>query len=307
MRDKRPLVVSYGLGVDSTAMLVNMIRRTETGEDEYRPDLILFADVGAEKPETYAYLDVMQAFLKSHGFPPVTVCRYRPRDFKNYPAYATLEENCLTNGTLPSLVFGFKSCSIKWKAQAMHGVIRHWMPAAQCWAWGQRVIRAIGYDASGADIRRRNHAIKFDDPKYECWYPLQDWGWDRERCKAEIAAAGLPVPPKSSCFFCPAMQEDEIRHLEPPLLRRIVIMEARALPRLNAREGLWIRSTRRRPGSMTVFIRREGLLPPEEVDWLTSVTPTRIALMLDEHKSGLPRTWGDFFARIESELNLVRS
>jgi hypothetical protein len=25
---------------------------------------------------------------------------------------------------------------------------------------------------------------------YDYWYPLQDWGWDRERCELEIVAAG---------------------------------------------------------------------------------------------------------------------
>ena len=42
-----PLVVSYGMGVDSTAMLIGMAQRS------IRPDLILFADTGGEKPETY--------------------------------------------------------------------------------------------------------------------------------------------------------------------------------------------------------------------------------------------------------------
>src|SRR5205823_7045341 len=41
-----PLVVAYGLGVDSTALLVEFARRG------IRPDLILFADTRGEKPET---------------------------------------------------------------------------------------------------------------------------------------------------------------------------------------------------------------------------------------------------------------
>jgi 3'-phosphoadenosine 5'-phosphosulfate sulfotransferase (PAPS reductase)/FAD synthetase len=52
-----PLVVAYGLGVDSTAMLVELARR------HIQPDLILFADTGGEKPETYAYLPVIQEIL----------------------------------------------------------------------------------------------------------------------------------------------------------------------------------------------------------------------------------------------------
>src|SRR6516162_8167581 len=91
---------------------------------------------------------------------------------------------------------------------------------------GGRVLKAIGFDAGPADMRRRNHAGNQEDPKYEFWYPLIEWGWDRERCKEEIRAAGLPVPPKSSCFFCPAMKPQEIEELPRHLLRRIVIMEA---------------------------------------------------------------------------------
>ena len=49
-----PLVVAYGLGVNSTAMLVEFARR------KIRPDLILFADTGGEKPETYRYMPVIQ-------------------------------------------------------------------------------------------------------------------------------------------------------------------------------------------------------------------------------------------------------
>ncbi len=41
-----PLVVAYGLGVDSTAMLVEFARL------RIRPELILFADTGGDKPET---------------------------------------------------------------------------------------------------------------------------------------------------------------------------------------------------------------------------------------------------------------
>ena len=35
-------------------------------------DLILFADTGAEHPHTYAYLNIMDRWLKDHGMPPIT-------------------------------------------------------------------------------------------------------------------------------------------------------------------------------------------------------------------------------------------
>ena len=44
---RSPLVVSYGAGVDSTAMLVGLRRLGVV------PDAVLFADTGGEKPATY--------------------------------------------------------------------------------------------------------------------------------------------------------------------------------------------------------------------------------------------------------------
>ena len=94
-----PLVVAYGLGVDSTAMLV------EFAKHDIRPDLILFADTGGEKPETYDYLHVIQPYLAKINFPPVTTVRYQPKR----ASYSTLEGQCLHTGTLPSLAYGGKS------------------------------------------------------------------------------------------------------------------------------------------------------------------------------------------------------
>ena len=62
----QPFVVAYGMGVDSTAMLIGL---SGIG---MRPDLILFADVGGEKDETYAYQPIMDQFLESVGFPAIT-------------------------------------------------------------------------------------------------------------------------------------------------------------------------------------------------------------------------------------------
>ena len=78
--------------------------------DEVVPDLILFADTGGEKPETYRYMPVIQAYLKKVKFPPVVTVRYEPK----IAPYRTLDGQCLHTGTLPSLAYGGKSCSLKW-------------------------------------------------------------------------------------------------------------------------------------------------------------------------------------------------
>jgi hypothetical protein len=102
-----PICVCYGAGVDSTALL---IRLSQLG---VRPDLITFADVGSEKPETYLYVPIMRQYLSDVGFPDLVMVRYTPP----IAPYDSLAGNCLANETLPSVAFNFArhSCSLKWK------------------------------------------------------------------------------------------------------------------------------------------------------------------------------------------------
>jgi hypothetical protein len=261
---KIPLVVSYGLGVDSTAVLVGLQQRG------IRPDAILFSDTGSEKEETYDYLVTINAWLQSVGFPLVTVVRNAPRKFK-YNRYSTLAGNCISNRTLPSLAFGKKGCSLKWKGEIMDRWVNR--------VYGQNtaVYRAIGYDCSPADNKRFAHAQGKANAgrKGDVFiYPLQQWGWHRIECAKQIAAAGLPVPPKSSCYFCPAMKQHEVEALPADKLRAIVIIEANAWPIQQHREvkGLW------RAKRMTDFIRIKGLLPATEIDrlWAKWSAPDRV-------------------------------
>lgn len=219
-----PFIVAYGMGVDSTAMLVGLHKRG------IRPDAILFADVGGkdelgEKPETYAYLTTINTWLASVGFPLVTVVRYAPVR----APYDSLIGKCFANETLPSLAFGGKSCSIVFKREPQDKWTKNWTPARQCWAAGRKVVKAIGYDNGKADSRR---AWKItDDKQYQYWYPLRDWGWDREECKRQIASVGLPIPVKSACFFCPASKKPEVEWLaneHPTLFQLCTKMERQA-------------------------------------------------------------------------------
>jgi hypothetical protein len=222
-----PLGVSYGMGVDSTAMLVEMVKRG------IRPDFILFADTGAELPATYAYLPVINEYLLAAGFPQVTVVKKRSK-------HASLYADCLNNETLPSLAFGMKGCSLKWKVGPMNYWTGRFAPAKACWKAGFKVIKAIGYDGGARDRERFCHSAEAEakraaqgkgDKKYTYWYPLIEWGIDREACVETIRAAGLRVPIKSSCFFCPARKRDEVVELRanhPELYQRSVNLETTA-------------------------------------------------------------------------------
>lgn len=254
-----PTVLAYGVGVDSTALLVELVARGEP------PDLVLTADTEVEKPATYAYLDIIGPWMAVHGIRHEIVS-YTPRRFKHWPPYYGLLEMCLTNATLPSKSLGGSSCSLKYKKAPQDAFLKTWQPAIDAWDRGERVVRLIGYDAGPRDTLRANHALSIDDPLYDCRYPLREWCWDRPACEARIKAEGLPVPPKSACWICVANKPEEIRELPAWCLRLIVLVEARAAPRLHTVEGLWRKSTRARPGRMTDFIHHERLLPADEVD-----------------------------------------
>jgi hypothetical protein len=269
-----PMVLAYGMGADSTALLLELEARGTP------PDLVLTADTGAENPLTYDYYRMICAWMDERGIRHEMV-RYTPRRFKNWPAYYTILENVLTNATLPSISLGRHSCSLKWKVAPQDAFLRQWEPARAAWAQGQKVVRLIGYDASPADTRRYTHAATIGNELFDCRYPLRDWGWDRQRCIARIEEAGLPVPPKSSCFICGAMQASEVRALPAWCLRLIVLVEARAAPRLRTVEGLWRKSTRNRPGRMTDFILAERLLSEGEIDAIVAKAPLELVQFQD--------------------------
>ncbi|WP_434406004.1 hypothetical protein [Sphingobium sp. DN12] len=75
-----PVVLAYGIGVDSTALLLELHARGAT------PDLVLTADTGNEKPETYAYLDVIGPWMRDRGIRHEIVS-YTPKRFKHWPPY----------------------------------------------------------------------------------------------------------------------------------------------------------------------------------------------------------------------------
>lgn len=193
------VVASYGGGVNSKAMVIGCKERG------IHIDHILFSDTGGEKPHTYADIEAMQVWLRDNGLPPITIVRKEG---------LTLEQDCLNRKALPSVAYGFKSCSDHFKIRPQRkylesiGIIAH--------------TRLIGFDC---DEPQRAIPIKGNR------YPLIEWGWGRAECEEAIRRAELPVPGKSACFFCPSSKKWEIKQLRrmyPELAARAVAMEKNA-------------------------------------------------------------------------------
>lgn len=226
-------VVAFGGGTNSTAMIIGMHARG------IPIDLITFADTGAEHPHTYAFIDTFNAWLAGHGLPTITPVYYTDRDGWRQ----TLEEDCLRNKCLPSIAYGWKKCSLKYKISPQEKFCNTHPACVATWNAGGKANKFIGYDAG--ERRRVEHAAianaNVGNKKYENHYPLFEWGWSRETCVDIIRAEGLPIPGKSSCFFCPSMKKKEIERLwteNPALFERALALEDNAKETLRTVIGL---------------------------------------------------------------------
>jgi hypothetical protein len=214
MKDNLPLIVAYGGGINSTAMLCGLRERG------VKPDLIIFADTGAELPNTYKHIQIMSNISKDWwGVQIETVyAKYKGQ-------YETLENACLRKKTLPSLAYGRKACSLKHKVVPQDRRTKEWMRANGV----NRIVKAIGYDA---DEKRRS-ANRYEGNLTKkltnlFWYPLIEWGWGRDLCVDAIKRHNIPLPGKSSCFFCPSMKFREILELKtknPDYYERAIKLE----------------------------------------------------------------------------------
>lgn len=201
------VVVSYGAGTNSTAMICEMVRRGEP------IDATVFADTGGERPDTYQHLHEFSDWLVAHGYPAIVVVA-------NDGMHGTLEAECLTNHRLPSIAYGFSTCSDKYKRRPF----KKWLKAQQ---WSDVTV-CIGFDAD--EPHRADKGGAASDP-YEKRYPLIEWDMGREECIEAIRAAGITPPGKSACFFCPSSKRREVLGLQrayPELMERAMRMEAGA-------------------------------------------------------------------------------
>ena len=90
-------ILSYGGGVNSTALMAILVK------EKYPLDEIVFADTGAERPETYRYLRYARSYLKRHGL------RLRVLRSKN----GTLLETCRRREVIPSMIWRWSTRDYK--------------------------------------------------------------------------------------------------------------------------------------------------------------------------------------------------
>jgi hypothetical protein len=114
---------------------------------------------------------------------------------------------------------GTRSCTADFKI----AVVGKWLKAHGATADTPATV-AIGFSTDEAHRANRKRAQPYERPVF----PLLELGLSRQDCINVIRRAGLPVPPKSACFFCPfhrPTEWQEMRRTDPELFDRAQLLE----------------------------------------------------------------------------------
>ncbi len=198
--DPTTICWSYGGGVQSAAIAV-LVR---TGRLP-RPDHIVIADTGREAGETWRYMTgVIEPYLGRM----ISVAEHNLSTVDLYSGNGDLLIPAFTKtGKLPTF------CSTEWKKR----VVRRWLRSQgveSCRMWLGISTDEIGRaKPSDADWIENHFPLLFDHPM------------TRGEARQLVISAGLPEPPRSSCWCCPHRQDEEWRSLPPEELAKAVALE----------------------------------------------------------------------------------
>ncbi|MFF7019368.1 MULTISPECIES: phosphoadenosine phosphosulfate reductase [Streptomyces] len=212
-------VFSFGGGVQSVACLVLATQ----GRIDF--DRFLFANVGedSEDPATITYFRQHAApFAAAHGITIEELHRTR-RNGSTETLYGRLTREGSRSIGIPVRMAngapGRRSCTGDFKIKVVGKRLKQLGASASNPA-------LVGVGISVDEIQRAN--TRRSEPYEQMTYPLLDLGLRRTDCHRIIHAAGLPVPPKSACYFCPFRRPEawrEMRRTTPDLFAKSCQLE----------------------------------------------------------------------------------
>lgn len=202
-------VMSYGMGVDSTAILLRWLTDPSSRDFALSDLIVITAHTGDEFEQTLRDVEeVVLPALRRHGVRFIQVGRTQRKTTAGGEGVVVLDDSTtpqrlyvdgyklsdemLSAGTLPQLG-GARMCSVHAKGNCLDPII------ASVTA-GRRYRHVLGFEA-GERTRATKDAV-FNTERRTGWYPLLEWGWDRTRCTDFIAEVTGRRWSKSACGFC---------------------------------------------------------------------------------------------------------
>lgn len=205
------MILSYGLGVDSTAILLRWLHEPASRDFELDDLVVVVAMTGDEWAQTGIDVETsLLPLLREHGVRLVQVARGQRLvtvagdgvvvlDDSASPTRLhlrgsfKLSDEMLAAGTIPQ-TGGARLCSVHSKGDALDPVIADLV--------GDRPYRhVVGFEAT--ETRRAAKDATYNDERRTGEYPLLVWDWDRAACEAYILDVTGVAWDKSSCSYCP--------------------------------------------------------------------------------------------------------
>ena len=221
-------IVSFGGGIQSTAMLIL------TARGEIEADRFMFANVGhdSENPGTIKYMEeVSLPYAKKHGIEiEILDCTNKKGETKTIYNEVMVRGRDIIPVRLGNTAPASRTCTADFKINVLQRRLRELGATKE-----NPFTQLIGISMD--EIRRVRHDSGVKYAKLE--YPLIDLLYTRLMCVMLIQEEGLPVPPKSSCWFCPFKKISEWREMardEPELFARAVEMEQVMIDRFRVRD-----------------------------------------------------------------------
>jgi hypothetical protein len=268
-------ILSYGMGVESSTIILKWVNHKSLRDFDLTADLIVVtAQVGDEYPDQKTlverhvlprmrahrirYVQVARAgHLEADGIVVLDDTR-EPHKVYLDGAYK-LSQELRAAGTVPQFA-GEHRCSLKFKKFVIETWIQQEMAgkdyrhafgynadeqrrvekSERAFAEREPVRVAFGFNAD--EGVRINRAQRYDTPLRHGWYPLVDWGMNREDCLHYLKEVTGETWLKSACTYCPynALKEDGIARMRkfPEQVAEALLLEHQSLS-LNPRGTLY--------------------------------------------------------------------
>lgn len=210
-------LLNWGMGVESTAILVRWILEPETRPFKSFADLVVIvAQTGNERQVTKELCEThILPLLREHRIRLVQVCRTGEKEANGYTVLDDSTKPTVLHTTIPhSLGHHFvlngtiqrlgkpHFCAMKWKGFVLDSWIRNNIGDSGFGPY-------IGYNKD--EGKRVETANDYGCRAEKYLYPLMEWRWSRARCLQYLFQVFGVVWEKSCCVFCPFQRKAEVQ------------------------------------------------------------------------------------------------
>jgi hypothetical protein len=261
--------LSWGMGVESNSIITRWLT-DPTSRDFPLEDLtVITAQTGDEHIDTKTYCEThILPLLRANGIRLVQVARAgrleedgieilddttNPHTLHIEGAYK-LSDELLFAGTVPQFA-GVHKCALKFKAFVLDQWLSQENTGPYTHAFGfnadetRRVEKSeysinknIAFGFNSEERKRIERANIYSSPTRTSFYPLVNWGWNRDACINYLTEMFRTPSRRSSCVACPFvnLSTEAINRLrnEPHQVARALLIEYTSLC-LNHRSSLY--------------------------------------------------------------------